>query len=188
MKQGLTNNYSYSTSNSVGQLTVADHQQQLNINNHSLTTAITSPNFNSLSSQASLKPDSTNNITTTTTLKLQNSQSCQDFYLKHNIHNSNSDNIMNIGFHFHLAGFINAENGKFEETFFFSFNLNLSNIDFSLIHPPLKANSLFYKHIVFIVATPDIDFFKVENPYLKGNCKKVWCRVLIALNCKHRLQ
>ena len=40
----------------------------------------------------------------------QSSFSCADFHTKHSFH-SNSNSIMNLGIHFHLAGFINAETG-----------------------------------------------------------------------------
>ena len=81
------------------------------VNNHMLSSAATIANFNTTYRHS---------IDSISQSKLHSSISCQEFYAKHNLHHSNSNSTMNLGFHFHLAGLINAENGKFN---FYTLNL-----------------------------------------------------------------
>ena len=75
-------------------------------NNGLLSSAATVSNFNNNN-----KYNSNDSISNTPPPRLPSSVSCQEFCAKHNLHHSNCNSTMNLGFHFHLAGFINAENG-----------------------------------------------------------------------------
>ena len=92
----------------------SSNNQNLSSNsiNNSNNVIIDNNNPFSPTQQLSNNNKSSNDIIHYNSSKLKNSLSCQEFCAKHNLHHSNCNTTMNLGFHFHLAGFINAENGK----------------------------------------------------------------------------
>jgi hypothetical protein len=90
----------------------SNNNQNLSSNSINNNNNVIIDNNNPFSPTQQNNNKSSNDIIHYNSSKLQNSLSCQEFCAKHNLHHSNCNTTMNLGFHFHLAGFINAENGK----------------------------------------------------------------------------